>query len=205
MNYYSVDIQLEGDKFYPSKLMEKIKQPIKILAEFGAIAKKGRYKGDPSPYGLGLLEVTPKDNANNTRNLIEEYSNKLLAWKQDLIDCGVDEIVLSIGHFKESPKNILSLKSMFNLILMNVSVEYYTLEAEEEDVFEDKYDVQKNIQFPLNNDEFYQTLVLNLKKHPALNNPKILQFFICIYPKIISENLDEDLDKFEAFTNLCAV
>lgn len=132
MNYSTIDIRFEGNRFYPSKLKRKLNLPIEVLAEYGTIAANGRYKGQPSPYGMGLLEISP-EKQENINDLFLEYCNKLLEWKDDLKECGVDEIIIDIANAKNSPFDIsLSIDVLHNLSLINARVELHSINDEDD-------------------------------------------------------------------------
>jgi hypothetical protein len=129
MNYASLDIRFEGSRFYPSKLKERTSLPIKVLAEYGEISAKGRYKGMPSPYGMGIIEISKPEIKTNISALILEYCNRLLDNKNDLKECGVDDIIFDIERSKDAPAEILlSTNILRNLSALNATVEFHTIE-----------------------------------------------------------------------------
>ena len=197
MKYNTVDIRFEGSKFYPSKLKERTKLPIDILAEYGVISSIGRYKGQRSPYGIGLLDISSPGKENNVNDLIREYCIKLLEWKDVLKECGVDEIIIDIENSREFPMDIsLSNDLLFNLSTINARVE---LHSSHDDENADNGSIEGNMQM-LNKNELYQKVLTSLKKHPFINDTKAIPYFIYFFSvKHYSDDVDDNLNKFEDF------
>jgi hypothetical protein len=100
-----------------------------VLAEYGEISAKGRYKGMPSPYGMGIIEISKPEIKTNISALILEYCNRLLDNKNDLKECGVDDIIFDIERSKDAPAEILlSTNILRNLSALNATVEFHTIE-----------------------------------------------------------------------------
>jgi len=201
MKYASVDIRFEGSKFYPSKLKERTQLPIKTLAEHGEISPKGRYKGKPSPYGIGVLEISPTGKQNNIYELIEEYSRRLLNSTNELKECGVDEIIFDIENSKDFPVEIsLSKDIVRNLSSLNARVEFHTINDTED--IKNKIERVKEM-FPyLNKEELYQNILASFHKHPSIYEADPFYYMIYLLSKNYSpQKLDEGLSKFEDFYN----
>ena len=75
-----INISLSGNGFYPSKLDLGIS--LDISAETGVLQDKGRYKGEPSPYGLCYIREEGKDYEMN--DIALKYC-KILLNKKDLL------------------------------------------------------------------------------------------------------------------------
>lgn len=128
MKYPAVYIRFEGNNFYPSKLKEKTNYPIKVLAEYGEISTKGRYKGKPSPYGMGVIEIQTNNHHENIYNIIKKYISELLKKKADLKESGVEEIVFDIEASKDFTTEIsISADILKDLSLLNAQVTFHTI------------------------------------------------------------------------------
>jgi len=120
-----IDIQFRGLGFSPKKLAALTGLPIEPLVESGEIAKIGRYRDKPSPYGLALLKVPPKANA------ILNYSNLLLKQKDLLEECNVQEILFDVETSYEGFKEIsITPKLACNLSILNARIEFNKIENE---------------------------------------------------------------------------
>jgi hypothetical protein len=93
-----IDIKFEGSKFSPKTLMNLTKLPLEVLAEYGEIASRGRYKGKKSPYGLALLKVEPKNNFENLEDALRKVVKKLISHKKHLAECNVEEISVDVEN-----------------------------------------------------------------------------------------------------------
>lgn len=94
-----IDIQFAGENFSPNKLKKLTNLPLEILVETGDIAKKGRYKGKPSPFGLALLKIEPNQNS------ISKWCDILLSKSNLLAESNVREIVFDIESANENFSN----------------------------------------------------------------------------------------------------
>lgn len=121
-----IDINFEGNKFYPSKLKELSGLPLEISAEYGVIATKGRYKDESSPYGLAHLKVELKNNC-SIEDTLNEYLVLLTKMKNTLDDCGVESICVFIGMSKDSYRKEfrLNIPILKDLVFLNASIEFY--------------------------------------------------------------------------------
>ena len=123
MMYTSLDIRFEGHEFYPSRLRDITKLPIKTLAEFGQVSSRGKYKGKPSPYGIAVLEMPETDKQINVPDLIQLYSTRLLENRDHLKDCGVEEIIFDIESAAGTPAELsLSPAILGNLSALNARI-----------------------------------------------------------------------------------
>ena len=114
-NRIYIDIVFEGKEFYPSKLKELTGFDIEELAEYGQIAKRGRYKGKPSPYGLAILKI--QDTVFDDINIVlDEIIQELLNKRPQLSQSGVDEITLDFDNFSESEIEIKINKEILKKI-----------------------------------------------------------------------------------------
>ncbi len=114
--------------FYPSKLKEKTNYAIKVLAEYGEISTKGRYKGRSSPYGMGVIEIHTNNAQEDIYDVIRKYISELLSKKADLKESGVEEIVFDIEASKDFTTEILiSTDILKDLSLLNARVEFHTI------------------------------------------------------------------------------
>jgi hypothetical protein len=198
MNHSTIDIRFEGNKFYPSKLNQKLNLPIEVLAEYGEISSNGRYKGQPSPYGMGLLEISLSEKQNNINELFREYCIKLLEWKDDLKEYGVEEIIIDIANARDFPMDLsLSNDILHSLSLINARVEFHSINEEVEP--ENKTESLKNRNQFFKRDRLYQKVLSSLKKHPFINKADAIPYFIYFYSTKNAESIDENLSKFEDF------
>jgi hypothetical protein len=126
-----VDIQFKGAGFSPKRLRELTKLPIESLVESGELGKIGRYKGKPTPYGIGLLKVDALDN-----NLLTKYSKTLLKEKDALKESKVEEIIFDV---EASPKDLASFSispELAKLIAsLNARLEFNQVEEKEDFYF----------------------------------------------------------------------
>ena len=103
MNVSHLFIMLKGDKFYPSKLAPAVPWPLKILAETGQLSPRGRFKGQPSPYGMATIDVPELgkfgfSNKMSLQDIIEAYADALIQHIEALKKYGVEEIIFDIGE-----------------------------------------------------------------------------------------------------------
>lgn len=205
MRYPAIYIRFEGNNFYPSRLKEKTKYPIKVLAEAGQIASKGRYKGKPFPYGIGVLEIKANKSKEDIYDVLQKYSSELLDSKAYLKESGVEEIVFDIETSKDFTSEIsISAAILKDLSLLNARVEFHTINDTEN--LKIKVD-QISDKFPsINKNELLQILNTVLHKHPLIFEADALSYIIYL----IKEHLDneeigsviklkENLSKFEEF------
>ena len=115
MNLTYIDIVFEGDKFSPRKLGTLTAFKIEVLAEYGEISDKGRYKGKLWPYGLGILKIqlTETEDINKT---LKKVVTELLEMKSIIHKCGVDEITLDLENFSQAETEITIDKEIIKLI-----------------------------------------------------------------------------------------
>jgi len=129
MKNTNIDIRLEGSKFSPKKLKAITNLPVEILAEKGEIAKKGRYKGKPSPYGIALIPVN-ESSKENLSTVMSRYTQMLLKdGKKALKESGVEEIVVDI---ETSPHSIAGFsfeeKLIHEISELNARIVFQTVE-----------------------------------------------------------------------------
>lgn len=86
----SIDIIFNGDKFTPTSLKGTISN-IEVLAEYGVLSKRGRYKNKKSPYGLALLNIP-----------------------LDSIKENLEYLIQNVDALKESNLDRIELDSVFN-------------------------------------------------------------------------------------------
>lgn len=119
MNKSFVDIQLKGEGFSPTLLQQKTNLPLEIIVESGDIAKIGRYKGEKSPFGIGIISFE------FSAEKILEWSNKLKSLKSELDLFNVSEIIFDLeaddevfsflNISSELVKNLAALNADFNI------------------------------------------------------------------------------------------
>ena len=123
----NIDIHFKGNSFSPKKLSELTRLPIESLVESGEISKIGRYRGKPSPYGIGLLKLNPEE------NVIDKYCTILLGYKSALKESKVEEILFDIEtndgfqYFSILPKTAKILSTL------NARIEFHKIPQNEED------------------------------------------------------------------------
>ena len=128
MNDVQIDIRLEGEKFSPAKFMEVSQIPLEVIAEAGAPALRGRYKGKASPYGMALwrVEQEEEDKSDISRILFQNL-NRLWQLKGEFDNVGIEEIIVDIDAPREISLNhdTLSLISKLNAkVDFNATSEY---------------------------------------------------------------------------------
>jgi len=123
-------IRFEGNKFSPKLLETLTGFPLKVLAEYGEISKKGRYKGQPSPYGMAFLDIDYELKENNLIEVLDKYTTILLRKKGALNESHVDEIIFDI----ETSKNNVPLEGevLRKLGELNAKIEIKTTTEEDE-------------------------------------------------------------------------
>lgn len=119
----SIYIRFTGDGFKPAEIASELGVEILILASSGSIATRGRYKGKPSPYGMGIIEINHPTTTLN--NLVSEYAEKLIIWKPILTDNGVTEITLGVNTYGDDYELDLGIETLGNLHFMEVSLEVH--------------------------------------------------------------------------------
>jgi hypothetical protein len=120
-----IDIQFKGNGFSPKTLKELTNLPLEILIESGQIAKRGRYKGKKSPFGIALLKL------DNSDNVLLDWSKKLLNIKDSLVQSKVEEIIFDIESTNENFKNFtITTELANNLSLLNAKINFNKLEED---------------------------------------------------------------------------
>ena len=95
-----IDIQFKGKGLIPLQLAQQVNLPIVSVVSTGEIAKIGRYKGEQSSYGIGLLKIQRGVEELN-RHIDWLYQNK------EIISANyVDEIVVDIHSEKGSCESV---------------------------------------------------------------------------------------------------
>jgi len=109
----------------PSELAKDLNVPLEIHAEAGVIATKGRYKGQPSPYGSAIYDI--KDPEKNLTQLVEDTIAKLFEWIKVLRDYKLDKITIGINTFGLSDYELnLSNSSLADLHFIGVELAIYS-------------------------------------------------------------------------------
>jgi len=121
-----IDIIIKGQGFSPKSLKTTSKLPIEVLVESGETAKIGRYRGKPSPYGIGLIKV---DSLNDKRLLL--YPTILLKYKKDFKRLRIEEIIFDIDTSSKEVENILFDSRFIHLIAsLNARIQFHKNEDE---------------------------------------------------------------------------
>lgn len=119
-----IEIVFEGSQFRPQVLKEKGGLPLEVVAEFGAVATKGRYKGQPSPYGLALLKVSAAA-TDDINPLLSETLNRLMELQPLLAESGVEEITLDLEHYAKTDVQIKMDKDLVRKIsALNANIDF---------------------------------------------------------------------------------
>lgn len=198
---YRIDIRFEGTKFYPSALEPLINTKLKILAETGKPALKGRFIGQPSPYGMALLQIPVLEN--DMQNTLDKYIFKLESWEQSLKNCGIDEITIDIGYTEESPVNIkISNEQMHKLGSLNTLIEFYSISKEER--FEHSSKKIKNILGRYNKQNDYNTILLNLQKHQnfLVNDTALSTVLYFMLSGDSTKSIEENINNIEQLNKI---
>jgi len=205
MKYPVIYIRFEGNNFYPSKLKEKTKYPIEVLAEYGETSTKGRYKGKPSPYGIGILAIQANNDTKDIYEVLRKYSSELVDRRAYLKESGVEEIIFDIEASKDFPSEIsISAAILKDLSLLNARVEFHTINDTENLTI--KVDQISN-KFPsVNKNELLRILHTALREHPSIYEADALSYIIYLIKDHFDNgekssviNLEENLSKFEEF------
>ena len=108
-------IELYGDQFSPTSLMNKTGIEIEILAEFGEISKMGRHKGKPSPYGLGSIQIETLHKTNEDVNEKLKYILKKIS--------GTDaDISITMEKDRESDEFVFDSDVLWLITHMNIDL-----------------------------------------------------------------------------------
>jgi len=138
-----IDIVFEGDRFSPKALKELTNFNIETLAEYGAIGKRGRYKGQSMPYGLALLKV--KQTFSEDINVaLKKVIDDLLLKKAALLHSGVDEITLDFENFSQNEIEITIDKEIIKKISdLNASIDITSISNFQDSASPDSYSKTK--------------------------------------------------------------
>jgi hypothetical protein len=133
MNDVHIDIRLEGEHFSPSKFMQLSQIHLEIIAEAGVIAKRGRYRGMPSPYGMALWPVVHPDNRNPNANSLFQSLTELLTHKDDFGKVGIEDITIDIDtpkYFSLDPETLALIAQLKATLDFNVNTDNRLYAAE---------------------------------------------------------------------------
>lgn len=124
-----IDIQFKGSLLKPAELGKATGLSIESLAESGQIAKKGRYKGQASPYGLGILKVNPS--ADDLLKVVHQLQTQ----KAQILSYGVEEILVDIdANGEELEKLSFSNELIHALASLNAKVQFFNHDTEAHNV-----------------------------------------------------------------------
>lgn len=104
-----IDLHVSGNGLYMAYIKHFTEIPFKITQEFEAISKTGRYKGKPSPYGLGYVECTDEP-------MLIYYLNILMLYRKRLHDIGVNDVRVDLFQAKKISQRLIDM--------INISLEY---------------------------------------------------------------------------------
>jgi DNA-directed RNA polymerase sigma subunit (sigma70/sigma32) len=123
-----IDIRFEGDKFSP-KLMKKLTNfQLLSLAEYGEIAKTGRYKNRPSPYGMAILKTNEPIGNEDINKVLNNYIEKLYKKAEDIKKSGVQEIIFEIGSSIDTSSELsIDKRILKKLAKLNAKINFYTI------------------------------------------------------------------------------
>ncbi len=201
MSSYKIDVRLEGDKFFPSKLQSKMPMPLNILSESGKIAVKGRNAGKEALFGMANFEfpVGEKD-VNET---LWECNSMLQNLKSSLDECGVDEITIDVGNYDASPLDIRFSKDLMNAFnALNATLEFHTVVKEKElnNTVEELIMKAFKKKSTMSTDDFAKILSL-VQGHPSLAKTSALSYLLFLRSKNSTFDSEEQnhLNEFDAF------
>lgn len=126
MNDVHIDIRLEGEHFSPSRFMQLSQIPIEIIAEAGVIAKRGRYRGKPSPYGMALWSVLHPSHRNPNAYVLFQSLNELLSHKADFEKVGIEKVIVDIdtpNYFSLDPETLSLIAQLKATVDFNVNTD----------------------------------------------------------------------------------
>jgi RNA polymerase sigma factor (sigma-70 family) len=92
-----IDIRFEGSKFSPKMMRKLTRLPIESLMEYGEIAKIGRYKDKPSPYGIGIIKIDKSISNEDLNKVLDDYIKRLYRKAEAIRKSGAQEIIFEIG------------------------------------------------------------------------------------------------------------
>lgn len=130
-----IDIQFKGQTLRPRALSAAIGMSIESLIESGELGKIGRYKGQPSPYGIGLLKVKPS--TSELEKVVQNLADQLSL----LATYGVEEIVIDVDTNIENLEKLhFSNKLMKYCAALNARIQFnrHNDEIQNVDVFTHK-------------------------------------------------------------------
>jgi hypothetical protein len=114
-----LDIQFIGNNLNVNNLSKDINVPLENIVSAGEIAKLGRYKGLPSPYGIGLLKIEPNIES------ITYYTEILLKVKDLILKNNVEEIIYDVDANAEDLENItLTSSILMKLSQLNAKIKF---------------------------------------------------------------------------------
>ncbi|MBC7554059.1 MAG: hypothetical protein H7257_08770 [Taibaiella sp.] len=201
MNSFSIDVRLEGNKFYPSKLQSNVAVPLTILSEYGKIANKGRYAGKESPFGMAVFQY-PVSGKDINESLYDCYV-KLLSWKKILDECGVEDVIIDIGNDEDYPLAVTFSKELMNAFnSLNATIEFHTVSKEKNaEKMRDGYLIEILKKNPSVTKEKLQKLINLSQMHPSLSKVNALSYWLFLGLKNSSfeQDAENHLNEFDFF------
>lgn len=207
-----IDIRLEGDNFSPIKLKSLTNLPIEVIAEKGEIAKKGRYKGKPYPFGMALIKVDGKSK-DDFNNILGGYLAILLKDKKKALkQSGVEDIVVDVETPSHQDSRFSFEKKLIKEISnLNARIEFQTSEEQNVpmDLMEGIYKSLRNVDYNnLISKKEFNEIQEALTKQLTISNPEfksaetrkfaILGFCVVFIFNFFSEDIS-NISLFESF------
>lgn len=159
-----IDFVFEGPRFSPRKLKELTGLPMEALAEFGEVSIRGRYKGEKSPYGLGLLKVDSNGGLADISKAVSQITKELINRRQELKESGVEEITLDVENLSQSDIEITIDKNLIQTMSqLNASIDISNT-IEEPDQGEEERRLLKNIFVSFEKNAYYASLSSDKRK-----------------------------------------
>lgn len=192
-----IDIQFKGNGFSPKKLKKLTALPLEILVESGEIAKKGRHKGEKSPFGIALLKL------DNTDNILYEWSNKLINIKEYLTLTNVEEIIFDIESTNENFSNFtITTELANNLSLLNAKINFNKIDDNNFDELISKIILHISHASSIPNTENLQTNLQALKQSYSNNHMSLETTYgliIFMFESLNSNSPNLETKSFEKF------
>jgi hypothetical protein len=181
-----LDIQFIGNNLNVNNLSKDINLPLESIVSAGEIAKLGRYKGLPSPYGIGLLKIDPSIES------ITYYTDILLNVKDSILKNNVEEIIYDVDANSEDLENItLTSSIMMKLSLLNAKIQFNKHEISNNNFSSliDKINLKISTLSNLNKKDFQDILNITSKTFEDKNlKPEYAYAIIVTYLETLNGN-----------------
>jgi hypothetical protein len=134
VNNVEIDIRFVGERFSPSMFMKLTRIGLEVIAEPGVLAKRGRYRGKPSPYGLAIWSVKQEDYRTSIESSLLQSLTELLTHKGEFEKVGIEEITIDIDtpkYFSLDPDTLSVIALLKATVDFNVNTDNSLYAAED--------------------------------------------------------------------------